>query len=124
MIFHNVEQRHIDWFKLHIGRITASGLDNFITPEWKLRTGETPKSYVAKKAAEAYRGYPILDELNSFAVEQGRGSRIGMGVGDGGDLVGHAVLHQVIGRCEHADSPVNGSPAAARAKPAAKRKSS
>jgi hypothetical protein len=60
MIFHDIPQRHIDWFKLHIGRITASGLDNFITPEWKLRTGETPKSYVAKRRRRRFAAIRFL----------------------------------------------------------------
>lgn len=61
----------MDWLTLHIGRITASALDNMITPEWKLRTGETPRSFVYHKAAEKWRGSPILS-AGSWSTEQGQ----------------------------------------------------
>lgn len=66
----NVEQGSLDWLTLHIGRITASGIDNMLTPEWKLRTGETPRTYVYRKAAEAWRKAPILS-AGSWSTEQG-----------------------------------------------------
>lgn len=71
MKFHNVEQTSLDWLKLRIGKITASELDNMLTPEWKIRTGETPRSFVYKKAAELYRGAPLLDG-GSWSTEQGQ----------------------------------------------------
>lgn len=58
--------------KLHLGKVTASGVDNLLTPEWKLRTGEMPKTYVYRKAAELWRGEPLLDFGGSFMTEQGQ----------------------------------------------------
>jgi hypothetical protein len=69
---HNVEQSSLDWLKLHIGLPTASGLDNLLTPEFEQRKGETPRNYVFKKLAEAWRGKPMIDlGASSFMMEQG-----------------------------------------------------
>lgn len=72
MKIHDVEQNTIEWMQLHVGLPTASGLDNLLTPEFELRKGETPKTYVYKKVAEAWRGKPQVDlGASSFAMEQG-----------------------------------------------------
>src|SRR5574337_1145704 len=72
MKIHDVEQSSIEWLKLHIGIPTAGGLDNLLTPEFELRKGETPKTYVYKKVAEAWRGKPLVDlSASSWAMEQG-----------------------------------------------------
>ena len=72
MKIHDVEQRSREWMQLHIGIPTASGLDNLLTPEFELRKGETPKTYVYRKVAEAWRGKPAIDlGGSSFAMEQG-----------------------------------------------------
>lgn len=70
---HAVEQRTWDWMKLHVGIPTASEMDNLITPKWKLREGETPKTYLYKKIAEAYRGEPshMSGQNSVFMMEQG-----------------------------------------------------
>lgn len=57
---------------MHVGLPTAGGLDNLLTPEFELRKGETPKTYVYRKVAEAWRGKPLIDlGGSSFAMEQG-----------------------------------------------------
>lgn len=68
---HIIEQGHIDWFKLRLGKVTASELGNLITPEFELRKGETPKSYVYSKVAEAWQGHPLIS-TGSWATEQGQ----------------------------------------------------
>lgn len=55
---------------LHVGIPTASGLHNLVTPEFKIRDGEMPKSYMYTKLAEAWRGEPLI-ELTTFSIEQG-----------------------------------------------------
>ena len=70
MKIHNVSQRTLDWSKLHVGIPTASGFHNLLTPEFKLREGETPKSYLYLKIAEAWKGEPVI-ELSTFSIEQG-----------------------------------------------------
>lgn len=49
---------------------TASEFDSLVTPEFKIRTGEMPKSYLAQKVAEVWQGGPIAS-FNSFDVDQG-----------------------------------------------------
>lgn len=70
MKIHDVSQRTLDWAKLHVGIPTASGFGNLLTPEFKIREGEMPRSYLHLKIAEAWRGQPVID-LNTFSIEQG-----------------------------------------------------
>jgi hypothetical protein len=65
-----VEQNSVDWMILRSGVITASEFDNILTPEFKARSGETPKTYMAKKLSEVWLGGPIAS-LNTFDMEQG-----------------------------------------------------
>ncbi len=72
MKIHDCEQGTLEWTKLHFGIPTASGLDNLITPEFELRKGELPKTYVYKKVAEKLQGRPLIDlSSSSFMLEQG-----------------------------------------------------
>ena len=72
MKIHDCEQGTLEWTKLHFGIPTASGLDNLITPEFELRKGETPKTYIYKKVAEKLQGRPLIDlSASSFMLEQG-----------------------------------------------------
>ncbi len=72
MKIHDCEQGTLEWTKLHFGIPTASGLDNLITPEFELRKGEMPKTYVYKKVAEKLQGRPLIDlSASSFMLEQG-----------------------------------------------------
>lgn len=70
MKIHDVSQRTLDWAKLHVGIPTASGFHNLVTPDFKIREGEMPRSYAFLKIAEAWRGQPVID-LSTFAIEQG-----------------------------------------------------
>ncbi len=72
MKIHDCQQGTLEWTKLHFGIPTASGLDNLLTPEFELRKGELPKTYVYKKVAEKLQGRPLIDlSASSFMLEQG-----------------------------------------------------
>ncbi len=72
MKIHDCEQGTLEWTKLHFGIPTASGLDNLLTPEFELRKGELPKTYIYKKVAEKLQGRPLIDlSSSSFMLEQG-----------------------------------------------------
>ncbi len=72
MKIHDCQQGTLEWTKLHFGIPTASGLDNLLTPEFELRKGELPKTYVCKKVAEKLQGRPLIDlSASSFMLEQG-----------------------------------------------------
>ncbi len=72
MKIHDCKQGELAWAKLHFGIPTASGLDNLLTPEFELRKGELPKTYVYKKVAEKLQGRPLIDlGSSSFMLEQG-----------------------------------------------------
>jgi hypothetical protein len=66
----NVAQRSVEWMQARAGIPTASEFDQLVTPEFKIRTGEMRKSYLAKKLAEAWLGGP-LPQFNSFDMDQG-----------------------------------------------------
>lgn len=66
------DQRSVDWSKLHIGRVSASEAKNILTPQFKTRDGEMPRTYLFKKAAELYKGYPLFaNSVSAFELEQG-----------------------------------------------------
>jgi hypothetical protein len=72
MVIHDCEQGTLEWTKLHFGIPTASGLDNLLTPEFELRKGELPRTYVYKKVAEKLQGRPLIDlSASSFMLDQG-----------------------------------------------------
>lgn len=71
MIRHQIAQGHINWFKLRMGKVTASELGNLLTPKFELRKGETPKTYTFEKAAEVLRGEPMI-HTGSWQTEQGQ----------------------------------------------------
>lgn len=70
MKIHLQEQGTLAWLALRIGKVTASEMGNLMTPEFELRKGEMPKSYLAEKLAEAWRGKP-LPAFGSWATDQG-----------------------------------------------------
>ena len=70
MKIHNVEQNSVDWQILRSGKVTASEMDNLVTPLGKVKAGDGPKSYLMKKVAEAWLGGP-LPSLNVWDMEQG-----------------------------------------------------
>lgn len=71
MIISPHAQGSVDWSIARSGIPTASEFDNLVTPEFKIRTGEMPKTYLAKKIAEAWTGGPIAS-LNTFDMDQGK----------------------------------------------------
>src|SRR5580693_1153909 len=68
---HPVTQGSEAWHTLRFGRPTASELDNLLTPEWKIRTGQMRQSYLCAKVAERLLG-KSLDQGGSWAMEQGQ----------------------------------------------------
>jgi len=73
MKMHNCEQGTIEWMTIRAGRVTASELDNLVTPIFKARTGDMVASYLYKKVAEAYRGRPLEDEdFSNWHTERGQ----------------------------------------------------
>lgn len=66
-----VEQGSVEWHMARAGIPTASEFDKLLTPEFEIRKGDMPKSYLAKKVAEAWIGGPILG-FSGFGMEQGQ----------------------------------------------------
>jgi len=65
-----VEQGSVDWAIARSGIPTASEFDNLVTPKFEARDGVMPKTYLAKKLAEAWTGGPLV-EFNTFDMDQG-----------------------------------------------------
>lgn len=70
MKIHDVIQGEAEWVALRLGKVTASEMGNLITPEWKIRTGEMPRTYLCEKLAEAWRKQP-LPGFSAWSTEQG-----------------------------------------------------
>ena len=68
---HEVNQGEEEWLKLRVGKVTASELSALVTPDFKIRTGEGPHTYLCQKLAEAYRGKP-LPQFSTHATEEGQ----------------------------------------------------
>lgn len=66
-----VEQGSVDWMLARAGIPTASEFDQLLTPEFKIRSGEMPRTYLAKKVAEKWLGAP-LPASNVFDMDQGQ----------------------------------------------------
>lgn len=72
-IYTDIEQGTLEWLQIRAGKVTASELDNLLTPKFEERTGEMPKTYLYKKVAEGFRGKPLDDEdFSSFHTENGQ----------------------------------------------------
>lgn len=67
----NVQQGSVEWMQARAGIPTASEFDALVTPDFKVRTGEMPKTYLARKLAEAWLGGPLAD-AHVFDMEQGK----------------------------------------------------
>lgn len=71
-IYTEVVQGTLEWLTVRAGKVTASELKNIITPNFAIRTGEMPQTYLYKKVAEAYLGKPLPDEdFSSYHTENG-----------------------------------------------------
>jgi hypothetical protein len=72
-VYSDIAQGTAEWFAVRAGKVTASELDNLLTPKFAIRTGEMPKSYLCKKIAEAHFGGPLPDEdYSGFHTENGQ----------------------------------------------------
>jgi hypothetical protein len=66
------EQRSTEWRQHRAGVVTASGVDALITPEFRPRTGETPKTYLCRKIAERLIGCDYDGAQGTgYAADQG-----------------------------------------------------
>lgn len=70
MKIHNVEQGSGPWLELRLAKPTASEFDQLVTPLWKIKTGEAPRSYLYQKICEKFMG-AFADGGSSFAMGQG-----------------------------------------------------
>lgn len=52
-------QGSLEWLTARAGVITASEMHNIFTTDFEARTGQMPKSYLARKLAEKWMGGPI-----------------------------------------------------------------
>lgn len=68
---HPIDQGSAEWLQMRVGKVTASELDNLVTPEFSIRKGEMPHGYLCSKLAEAWRG-TALPGFSSHATEQGQ----------------------------------------------------
>lgn len=70
MKVHPAGQGSLEWMQARAGIPTASEWDQILTPEFAIRKGEMPKTYLAKKVAEAWLGGP-LPGFNVWDTDQG-----------------------------------------------------
>jgi hypothetical protein len=70
MKIHNVTQGSVEWMLLRAGIPTASEFDALVTPLFKVKTGEGPKTYLYKKLGEWWQGAP-LTTFYGTVMEQG-----------------------------------------------------
>jgi hypothetical protein len=59
MKIHHAPPNTLEWLAARAGVVTASEFDQVVTPEFKARTGEMPRSYLARKVAEKWLGSPL-----------------------------------------------------------------
>lgn len=65
-----VQQGSEEWLSARAGIVTASELDNLISPTLEVREGKTPKTYLHTKLAERWQGFP-LQSFGGGVMEQG-----------------------------------------------------
>jgi hypothetical protein len=70
MRIYDVKQGTPEWVDARLGIVTASELDALISPTWKIRAGEGPKTYLFRKLAEAWLCKPVVS-FGSYVTEQG-----------------------------------------------------
>lgn len=69
MKIHPAQQGSQAWIEARCGVPTASEFGELLTPKFEVRSGEMPKTYLARKLAEAWGG--PLPKFTSFQMEQG-----------------------------------------------------
>ena len=67
----DVKQGTDEWLDARLGLVTASELGALISPTWKIRTGDGPRTYLYRKIAEAWLCKPV-NTFGSFTTEQGQ----------------------------------------------------
>jgi YqaJ-like viral recombinase domain len=70
MKVHDVKQGSPEWLNLRLGIPTASEFDALVTPEWKIKTGAGPQTYLYQKICEKSMGF-ALDTGSGFSMENG-----------------------------------------------------
>lgn len=68
----DVKQGSVDWLIARSGIPTASEFDALLTPKFKVKTGDGPRTYLCKKLAEAWQGGPLMATQGAWAMEQGQ----------------------------------------------------
>lgn len=71
MKIHPAAPNSLEWLLARAGVVTASEFDQVVTPEFKPRTGEMVRSYLARKVAEKWLGSP-LSGYQSIDMEIGQ----------------------------------------------------
>jgi hypothetical protein len=56
---HPAKQGTYEWLQARSGIPTASEFDQLVTPKYKIKTGQGPKSFLEKKVAEYWQGGPL-----------------------------------------------------------------
>lgn len=64
------QQNSLEWMTARAGVVTASEFANILTPAFKARDGEMPKTYLARKLAEKWLG--PLPGFNTLDMEFGK----------------------------------------------------
>ena len=66
------EQGSSEWLFARAGIVTASELENLVSPTWKTRTGDMPETYMWDKIDEKLSGQPNNLEFGNFYMDQGK----------------------------------------------------
>lgn len=74
----DVEQGSQEWLEARAGVVTASEVDELVSPTGEIRTGDKPKNYLARKLAEKWQGpLPATSFWNAEQGHIGEGDAIG-----------------------------------------------
>src|SRR5438105_13668747 len=67
----DIQQGSLEWLAARAGIPTASEFDQLLTPEFEIRKGQMPATYLARKVAEKWLGGP-LPGVSSLDMEVGK----------------------------------------------------
>lgn len=70
MKIHDCKQGSSEWSALRVGLPTASEFSELVTPKWKVKEGDGPRSYTYAKLAAKIMGYSP-ETVNTFGMGQG-----------------------------------------------------
>jgi len=68
---HSAQQGSLEWLQARAGKVTASCLNQILTPEFKVRTGQMPQTYLFRTLAERWLGQPLPQPEGVWNLEQG-----------------------------------------------------